>query len=318
MLAQLAKAAIYRPPLSARSSLILSQQVVSRPHQIKPAHFNSYHRLVDWPEALFGYVHPNYVQVLSLPMQLDMMTQFPFPFKALGLVHIGNKINVIKLPKSNASLDLNTYFGNVYAHKRGIVFELHSEACEDNAVAVKATSYYLARSSQERPLGLQTFKESMLVSSKRVHQVSGEKAKGKIEEKQQGYAEQRIEDSNQTTLDFEEFVGRKYAKVSGDYNPIHLWPTTSRLFGFDKAIAHGMYSHAKALSVIARMPQYNIENSHCISAVFKHAIELPNSSVLQVEKQPAPSALQFNLSSTTQVSDTLKTRQHLVGSISPL
>jgi hypothetical protein len=251
-------------------------------------------------------------------MQLDMMTQFPFPFKALGLVHIGNKINVIKLPSSNASLDLNTYFGNVYAHKRGIVFELHSEACEDSAVAVKATSYYLARSSQERPLGLQTFKESMLVSSKQAHQVSDAKAKGEVEEKQRNSTEQLNEDIIQSTLNFEEFVGRKYAKVSGDYNPIHLWPTTSRLFGFDKAIAHGMYSHAKALSVIARMSDYNIENSHCISAVFKHAIELPNTSVLQINKQPVSGALQFNLSSTTQSSDTLKTRQHLVGSISPL
>ena len=34
-------------------------------------------------------------------------------------------------------------------------------------------------------------------------------------------------------------AGRRYARVSGDYNPIHLWPWTARPFGFRAPILHG-------------------------------------------------------------------------------
>jgi acyl dehydratase len=45
-------------------------------------------------------------------------------------------------------------------------------------------------------------------------------------------------------------TGRRYAALSGDYNPIHLWPWSARLLGFKKPIAHGMYSVAKAQALI--------------------------------------------------------------------
>ncbi|MEM6797233.1 MAG: MaoC/PaaZ C-terminal domain-containing protein, partial [Acidobacteriota bacterium] len=35
-------------------------------------------------------------------------------------------------------------------------------------------------------------------------------------------------------------TGRRYARVSGDFNPIHLWPATSKPLGFRRPIAHGM------------------------------------------------------------------------------
>jgi acyl dehydratase len=44
-------------------------------------------------------------------------------------------------------------------------------------------------------------------------------------------------------------LGRRYARVSGDYNPIHLWPWSARLLGFRRPILHGacieaMVAHA--------------------------------------------------------------------------
>jgi acyl dehydratase len=41
-------------------------------------------------------------------------------------------------------------------------------------------------------------------------------------------------------------AGRRYARVSGDYNPIHLWPWTARPFGFRAPILHGFASAARA------------------------------------------------------------------------
>ncbi len=42
--------------------------------------------------------------------------------------------------------------------------------------------------------------------------------------------------------------GRRYAAVSGDYNPIHLTALSARLFGFPRAIAHGWWTLARCLA----------------------------------------------------------------------
>jgi acyl dehydratase len=49
-------------------------------------------------------------------------------------------------------------------------------------------------------------------------------------------------------LRFAEDAGRRYASVSGDVNPIHLHALSARAFGFDRAIAHGMFSYARVLA----------------------------------------------------------------------
>jgi acyl dehydratase len=45
-------------------------------------------------------------------------------------------------------------------------------------------------------------------------------------------------------------IGRRYAAVSGDRNPIHLHPLTAKLFGFPSAIAHGMWVKARCLAAL--------------------------------------------------------------------
>lgn len=45
-------------------------------------------------------------------------------------------------------------------------------------------------------------------------------------------------------------AGRAYARVSGDWNPIHLARPAARLFGLRGPIIHGMHSVAKALACL--------------------------------------------------------------------
>ncbi len=50
-------------------------------------------------------------------------------------------------------------------------------------------------------------------------------------------------------------LGRRYAAVSGDVNPIHLSPLAARAFGFPRTIVHGMWTHARALAALeGRLP----------------------------------------------------------------
>jgi acyl dehydratase len=39
-------------------------------------------------------------------------------------------------------------------------------------------------------------------------------------------------------------AGRRYARVSGDWNPIHLWSWSARVFGFHRPILHGFCTEA--------------------------------------------------------------------------
>ena len=45
-------------------------------------------------------------------------------------------------------------------------------------------------------------------------------------------------------------LGVKYAQVSGDWNPHHLWTWSSRLLGYKAPIAHGMWTMARCLSYL--------------------------------------------------------------------
>jgi acyl dehydratase len=50
-------------------------------------------------------------------------------------------------------------------------------------------------------------------------------------------------------------IGRRYAAVSGDRNPIHLYGMTAKAFGFPRQIAHGMWTKARCLAALqGRIP----------------------------------------------------------------
>jgi acyl dehydratase len=70
-----------------------------------------------------------------------------------------------------------------------------------------------------------------------------------------------------------EDTGRRYAAASGDWNPHHLYAATARLLGYRRAIAHGMWTFARALAAIeAKRPfALPIESD----ASFKRPIFLP-------------------------------------------
>jgi acyl dehydratase len=70
-----------------------------------------------------------------------------------------------------------------------------------------------------------------------------------------------------------EDLGRRYGRASGDMNPIHLHPITARAFGFKRAIAHGMWTQARAL---ASLTSSIGERGFSLSTYFKLPIFLPN------------------------------------------
>jgi acyl dehydratase len=66
-------------------------------------------------------------------------------------------------------------------------------------------------------------------------------------------------------------LGRRYASVSGDMNPIHMHWLSAKLLGFPSAIAHGMWTKARCLAALeGRLPE-----TFTVEASFKRPIVLP-------------------------------------------
>lgn len=67
--------------------------------------------------------------------------------------------------------------------------------------------------------------------------------------------------------------GRRYAAVSGDWNPIHLHALSARLFGFPRAIAHGWWLLARALAEL----DDDVPPAGALDARFLAPVRLPST-----------------------------------------
>ncbi len=98
-------------------------------------------------------------------------------------------------------------------------------------------------------------------------------------------------------------LGRRYAGVAGDRNPIHLYGFTAKAFGFPRQIAHGMWTKARCLAQLdTRLP-----DAFTVDVAFKRPILLPSKVTFASDDEGAA----FGVRSTRD--DT----PHLAGSIAP-
>ncbi len=98
-------------------------------------------------------------------------------------------------------------------------------------------------------------------------------------------------------------TGRRYARVSGDWNPIHLAGLLARPFGFPSAIAHGMWSLASCLAHLATdSPQTGAK----LDVRFLKPLLLPGEVRLHVAAPGAAGTREFWLVSARDAAPHLK------------
>jgi acyl dehydratase len=74
-------------------------------------------------------------------------------------------------------------------------------------------------------------------------------------------------------------IGRAYARVSGDWNPHHLWPITARPLGYRRPIAHGMWTLAR---LIGQLPAEVDTTRGRVEASFHRPVLLPGTITVRV------------------------------------
>ncbi|MDQ4093710.1 MAG: MaoC family dehydratase N-terminal domain-containing protein, partial [Actinomycetota bacterium] len=207
-----------RPPQLPDTTLVLPEQVVDR-HRLA-----AYARVCGFP--LSDRLPVTYPHVLGFGLALQLMTARNFPLPLLGLVHIGNRTAVRRAIRADQRLTLQVRATDLRPHDRGSQFTVITHVSAEGASVWSEESTYLHRSGD--PSNLSSSAHTMVQPPPEPTAVW------------------------QLARD----VGRRYATVSGDYNPIHLHRLTARVFGFPQAIAHGMYTKARCLAALdARLPE---------------------------------------------------------------
>jgi len=190
---------------------------------------------------------PAYPHVLAFPLHMAVMADGSFPFGAIGLVHIENQIVQHRPIGLGEELKLVVRPTPLQSHKRGQTFSLVTEARVGNEAIWKSTSTMLHR--QKPADGPQS------------EQIGRSEAHRREEPELSASAEWRLDGG----------LGRRYAAVSGDRNPIHMHSLTAKPLGFPSAIAHGMWIKARCLAALeGRLPDAFAAEVH-----FRKPIRLP-------------------------------------------
>jgi acyl dehydratase len=209
-----------------------------------------------------------YPHVLAFPLHMAILSDPSFPFAAVGTVHLTNSITVHRPIAIGETVTVTTRAEEVRAHPKGRTVDVVASIDAGGDVVWESTSTYLrrGRADAEGPDG----------SHVTVGDGPTEIPPGKV------------------TWALAADVGRRYAAVSGDHNPIHLYPLTAKALGFPRQIAHGMWSLARCVAAV----ENRLPDAVTVEAVFKKPIILPGSVAFGVETG-ANGDLTFALTSPT-------------------
>jgi acyl dehydratase len=202
--------------------------------------------------------------VLAFPLHMAVMTSPTFPFPAIGTVHLANAITQHRPVRVGETLELRVHTSEVRPHPKGRAIDFLAQATADGETVWESTSTYLRRGHVDSGAGVSTGS----TDGEPGHVVPG-----------------------RVTWRLDGAVGRRYAAVSGDHNPIHLYPLTARALGFKRQIAHGMWSLARCVAALEnRMP-----DAVTVEAAFKKPIFLPGS--VAFGQDPVDDGIAFALTS---------------------
>lgn len=167
-------------------------------------------------------VPSGFIHALAFPVAMNVMTAEDFPLPLLGMIHLSNHVEHYRQVLFTERLDISAWPQNMTGHRAGTQMEMAVEVKASGDLVWRAVSTYLAK-GVHLP-GLDT--------------VSGTKGAREDFTPPPPTAKWRLGVG----------VGRSYAAVSGDFNPIHLSGITAKALGMRQSIAHGMYLASRVLA----------------------------------------------------------------------
>lgn len=207
---------------------------------IDPEHLASYREVCGFgPGQTLPLTYPH---MLAFRLHMGIMTDASFPYAAIGSVHLRNSMTQHRAIAPTERLDVSATATNKRGHSKGTIFDFVTTitvAGEDEVVWESVSTYL-------RP------------------------GKGDKDAKPEGTPFEVIP-GNGTEWKLGADLGRRFAAVSGDYNPIHLYGLTAKAFGFPSQIAHGIWTKARCVAAM----ESRIPDSATVEVEFRKPVLLP-------------------------------------------
>jgi len=222
-----------------RGDQLPTTQVALRDQAIDADHLAAYQKVCGF--GVRDELPPTYLHMLAFPLAISLMVDPAFPLPLLGLVHLANVIEQRRPVRLDETVSLAVHGADLRKHEAGQTVDLIAEATVGNETVWRSRSTYLRRGKR---------------SGSRPPRTTSNPPPGPT-----------------INIRVPGDIGRRYAAVSGDRNPIHLHPLTARAFGFPRAIAHGMWVKARVLaSIEERLPE-----AFTVDVAFKTPVLLPST-----------------------------------------
>lgn len=190
--------------------------------------------------------------LLAFPLHMAIMSDAAFPYPAIGMVHVENTLTAHRTIGVGEALDVTTEVGAPRPHAKGVLLDFVTTVGAAGETAWESTSTYLRRGRS----------------------VDGDAVPGLVvADPPTDGAEWRLPAD----------LGRTYAAVSGDANPIHLWPLTAKALGFPRQIAHGMWTLARSIAAI----ENRLPDEVTVEVAFKKPVSLPGTVVFAARQDDA-------------------------------
>ncbi|WP_433563714.1 MaoC family dehydratase [Nocardia sp. CA-151230] len=214
------------PGLSARKPTLPDRTVRLEGFKVDPDHLAAYCRATG---LRFGDALPlTYPFVLSFPLAMQLVVARDFPFVAVGAVHAENVIERTREISVSEPLDFETHIENLREHPKGLLVDAVTEVGVGRELVWRQVTTFLHQ--------------------QRTSLSGGPKPEPKPDE---------VPPPPLRALRVDQKMINRYAGASGDHNPIHTSALGAKAFGFQKPIAHGMWSAATVLGVLeGRIPDH--------------------------------------------------------------
>lgn len=289
-------------------------------------HLTAYQHLLGEPAS--DVLPAGFVHVLAFPVATALMVRADFPLPLLGMVHVANRVEQRRAVRLGDTVDIRVRAADLRSHRSGVTVDLVAEVYPTGSdeLVWRGTSTYIARShhlatptppsplSDPGPRGAGPRSDTH-GSTGAPDQLSdpGPQGDRHRSDTSGGARDGWVAPAPTGVWQLDAGVGRRYAAVSGDRNPIHTSALGARAFGFPRAIAHGMYTAARALADVGAARG----ESYVWQVEFAKPVLLPSTVTVRIAADDAAGTGPAG-GFTFAAWDARTGRRHLSGTVAPL
>lgn len=215
--------------------------------QVDPARLRAYRLICGFEDD--GNLPLTFAQVQAMPLHLWLMLRPEFPMPLMGIVHLRNRFETMRPMPAGAAYDIRARLVDGRRTHQGYEFDILTEYHDPNGTlchrALMTPLYRMKSPGIPRPPRTPPPQAAL---------------------------------ADYLSFDVAEDIGRRYAPIAGDFNPIHLYALSARLFGFPRAIAHGMWAVARAAALLE---QAHGRTASRLEVQFRQPLLLPGKVALR-------------------------------------